>query len=89
VDRNTLDALCQLARLRLDDAETDAFAEKFNGLLSFVERICKYEPNSADTALSSGAQLMLRKDKPQSFGWSPTTQHDYRVPAVINFEGEA
>lgn len=88
VDKASLDDLCELARLRLDAGETEAFVQKFEGLLAFVEAIREYEPVSGEPPLTSGERLLPRKDNPQDFAWPRGTRHDYRVPRIINFEGE-
>lgn len=88
VERAALDNLCQLARLRLDDAETEQFAQKFESLLGFVASMQDYQPRSAEPPLTSAAHLDLRKDNPQAFPWASGTKHSYQVPMIINFEEE-
>lgn len=88
MERDTLEALCGLARLRLDTAETEAFQQKFEGLLNFVERIREYEAQSEEPPLTTGSRLEPRPDAPQRFAWPQGTQHEFRVPKIINFEGE-
>jgi Asp-tRNA(Asn)/Glu-tRNA(Gln) amidotransferase C subunit len=88
MDRALLGTLCELSRLRLDAAEADAFAQKFEGLLHFVERVQSYEPQSSAPPLTAGSHVELRKDVEAPFPWPAGTVHDYRVPKVIDFEGE-
>jgi Asp-tRNA(Asn)/Glu-tRNA(Gln) amidotransferase C subunit len=88
VDRALLGTLCELSRLRLDAAEADAFAEKFSGLLHFVERVQTYQPQSDAPPLTAGEHVELRQDSRRDWPWPAGTKHDYRVPKVIDFEGE-
>jgi Asp-tRNA(Asn)/Glu-tRNA(Gln) amidotransferase C subunit len=83
-----LGTLCELSRLRLDADETEAFAEKFAGLLHFVDRVQSYEPQSAAPPATAGERLELRGDVERDCAWPRGTIHDYRVPKVIDFEGE-
>lgn len=78
--------LCGLARLRLDDAEKEAFAAKFERLLGFVEHVQTAELD--DVSVTDSTVLDLRRDITQDFNWPAGSQHDYRVPKVIDFEGE-
>jgi Asp-tRNA(Asn)/Glu-tRNA(Gln) amidotransferase C subunit len=88
VDSATLNELCGLARLRLDAAEAEAFAAKFDGLLAFVDKIREYEPQSSEPPLTTGEALRLRPDSALRFKWPDGTHHAFRVPRIINFEGE-
>jgi len=88
VDRALLGNLCELSRLRLDADEADAFAEKFSSLLQFVDRVQSYVPQGDGPPLTAGAHVELRPDVEREFEWPPGTMHSYRVPKVIDFEGE-
>ena len=83
-----LDNLCGLARLRLAADEADAFADKFGRLLEFVERTQAYQPASAEPPHTSAEAVELRKDVELDFAWPEAVRHDYRVPKIIDFEGE-
>jgi Asp-tRNA(Asn)/Glu-tRNA(Gln) amidotransferase C subunit len=89
VDRELLDNLCGLARLRLDPPEVAAFAEKFGRLLEFVQRTQSYEPLSTGPPHTSSESLVARKDVEVDFTWPRPASHDYRVPRIIDFEGES
>jgi Asp-tRNA(Asn)/Glu-tRNA(Gln) amidotransferase C subunit len=88
VDRALLGTLCELSRLRLDANEADAFAEKFSNLLHFVERVQSYTPQTDAPPLTSGEHVELRQDVERNWPWPAGTGHAYRVPKVIDFEGE-
>jgi aspartyl/glutamyl-tRNA(Asn/Gln) amidotransferase C subunit len=86
MEAELLENLCGLARLRLDAAEKEAFAAKFERLLGFVELVQATELK--DVPVVDAAVLELRRDIEQDFSWSTGWKRDYRVPKVIDFEGE-
>jgi aspartyl/glutamyl-tRNA(Asn/Gln) amidotransferase C subunit len=88
VEAELLENLCALARLRLDAEEKEAFASKFERLLGFVEQVqATSVPGDAGEAHDTPI-LDLRRDIETDFGWPASWRHDYRVPKVIDFEGE-
>jgi aspartyl/glutamyl-tRNA(Asn/Gln) amidotransferase C subunit len=89
VDTKTLRHLCALARLELSASEEADFSAKFDRLLAFVEQVRSFDPGDSQAELSAIERLELRRDTPESFAWPEGARHDYRVPQVINFEGEA
>jgi Asp-tRNA(Asn)/Glu-tRNA(Gln) amidotransferase C subunit len=86
MEAELLENLCGLARLRLDEAEKTAFAAKFGRLLEFVEHVQGAEFD--DPPVTDSQVLELRRDIELDFEWPAGWKHDYRVPKVIDFEGE-
>ncbi|MEZ5339763.1 MAG: hypothetical protein R3F46_16065 [bacterium] len=79
--------LCNLARLRLDERETADFERKFASMLAMVDSLSRWEPADAGLAGVDGG-LQLRPDSVRDYEWPEGTVHDYRVPMIIDFEGE-
>lgn len=76
-----------LAKLELSTEEEVDFSAKFDRLLAFVEQVKSFDA-VRDGKLSALARLDLRRDNPVVFEWPEGTRHDYRVPQVIQTEGE-
>ena len=89
MDRHTFTHLCQLARLELTDREAGEFEAKFQRLLGFVEKLLEYTPVSTGAPMTLADKLELRRDFIEPFEWPEDTVHNYRVPAVIDFEGDS
>lgn len=79
--------LCELARLRLDEREMKDFEQKFSRMLEMVDSLAQWEPEDSKLASVEGG-LELRPDRPESYEWPEGTVHDYRVPTIIDFEGD-
>ncbi|MCB1220926.1 MAG: hypothetical protein H7A35_12330 [Planctomycetales bacterium] len=79
--------LCGLARLRLDEREAADFERKFNSMLKMVDSLNQWEPQDSKLAGIDGG-LQLRPDKVVEYVWPEGTVHDYRVPTIIDFEGD-
>lgn len=88
MDRRSFDHLCELARLELQPDELVEFERKFKRLLGFVEQVQNYNPESSGPPLTLAERLAPRKDAPRDFPWLEGRKHDYRVPTVIDFEGD-
>lgn len=88
MDRRSFEHLCELARLELDPSEVVEFERKFKRLLGFVEQVQNYTPASSGPPLTLSDKVELRRDAPRDFPWMPGRKHDYRVPTIIDFEGE-
>jgi Asp-tRNA(Asn)/Glu-tRNA(Gln) amidotransferase C subunit len=88
MDHDLFEHLCGLARLRLDEAEVQEFEAKFARLLEMVESLAAWEPGDAEDAASQAAGLKLRQDTAADYVWPPDTRHSYKVPMIIDFEGE-
>jgi len=88
MDRKAFEHLCNLARLELSADETAEFEHKFERLLEFVDQCQQYEPASREAPLTLKDNVELRKDHSQGFEWPEGTAHEYRVPKIIDFEGE-
>ena len=81
--------LCGLASLRLDETEVQEFEAKFKRMLEMVDSLAAWEAqdSAADSRLTHG--LTLRTDIPVDYVWPQGTVHDYRVPMIIDFEGDS
>ena len=86
MDRRSFDHLCELARLELKPEELVEFERKFKRLLGFVEQVQNYTPTSSGPPLTLCEHVNLRRDTTQDFRWPSGRKHDYRVPAIIDFE---
>ena len=80
--------LCELARLRLDDQEAQDLERKFNRMLEMVDSLAAWEPRDSKSA-GDGKGLELRQDIVRAYEWPEGTKHSYRVPTIIDFEGDA
>lgn len=89
VDTRTLRHLCALAKLELAASEEADFSAKFDRLLAFVEQVQSSEPGTGEAVLSAIEKVELRSDLPRAFTWPDGFLHDYRVPLVINTDGES
>lgn len=89
MDRHTFTHLCQLARLELTDHEVGEFEAKFQRLLGFVDKLLEYAPESTGTPMTLADKVELRRDNVEPFDWPEDMVHDYRVPQVIDFEGDS
>jgi Asp-tRNA(Asn)/Glu-tRNA(Gln) amidotransferase C subunit len=88
MDRRSFDHLCELARLELKPDELVEFERKFKRLLGFVEQVQRFTPSSSGPPMTLIERLEPRKDASQAFDWPEGKAHDYRVPTVIDFEGD-
>ncbi len=87
MDHELFKHLCELARLRLDEREAQDLERKFNRMLEMVDSLAAWEPQ--DSTLSSAAGgLQLRPDIARDYEWPEATKHEFRVPMIIDFEGE-
>jgi Asp-tRNA(Asn)/Glu-tRNA(Gln) amidotransferase C subunit len=89
MDRAALEHLCALSRLQLSADELIEFERKFARLLEFVEITQYYEPKSEGPPLTLLPQVDLRRDHSSPFEWPDSAAHDYRVPQIIDFEGDS
>lgn len=89
VEPQTLRQLSALAKLELSAEEEADFSAKFDRLLAFVEQVQAFDPGEAPAELAAVERLDLRRDTPVPFEWPAETRHEYRVPQVINFEGDS
>ena len=89
MERETLEHLCTLARLQLSAEEIAEFEQKFARLLEFVEQTQYYKPKSEGPPLTLVQQVDLRRDQIVHFDWPDETAHSYRVPRIIDFEGDS
>jgi Asp-tRNA(Asn)/Glu-tRNA(Gln) amidotransferase C subunit len=88
MDLRSLEHLCGLARIELSADEVKEFEGKFKRLIGFVDLLRAYEPRGDEDALAMSGSLLLREDTEQAFSWPEGTRHNYRVPQIIDFEGE-
>ena len=64
--------LAQLARLHLNDAETDQFAAEISAILGYVEQLQKADlDNLTPTHQVTGLTNVMRKDEIKDYGVSP------------------
>lgn len=89
MERKAFDYLCNLARLELEPGAVAEFEAKFERLLEFVEQVRDYTPVTSGPPLTLIDRVELRLDASAPFDWPDDAVHDYRVPAVIDFEGGA
>jgi Asp-tRNA(Asn)/Glu-tRNA(Gln) amidotransferase C subunit len=89
MDRRAFEKLCELARLELSADELAEFEHKFRRLLDFVEQLRAYTPRTEGPPLTLADRVELRRDMPQPFDWPEDFVHDYRVPKIIDFEGDS
>lgn len=88
MDRKTFEHVCALARIRLDDDDFRDFERKFHQLLEFVDQIHSHESASGTTPLTLHESVTPRRDNSRIFDWEDT-EHNYNVPKIIDFEGDA
>jgi Asp-tRNA(Asn)/Glu-tRNA(Gln) amidotransferase C subunit len=89
MDRRSFEHLCELARLELGPDELVEFERKFKRLLGFVEQVQNYTPANSGPPLTLSERVDPRRDAPRDFPWPAGRAHDYRVPAIIDFEGDS
>jgi Asp-tRNA(Asn)/Glu-tRNA(Gln) amidotransferase C subunit len=87
MERKAFEHLCNLARLELDPGAIAEFEAKFERLLEFVEQVQTYKPVTSGPPLTLVDRVELRLDATAPFNWPEDALHDYRVPAIIDFEG--
>lgn len=88
MDHDLFEHLCGLARLRLDEAEVQEFEAKFARLLEMVDSLSTWEAQDSAAADGQMSGLKLRQDVAVDYVWPEGTQHVYKVPMIIDFEGE-
>ena len=89
MDHELFKHLCELARLRLDEADEQEFEAKFTRLLEMVDSLAAWEPQDGTGDSGQGPRLQLRSDTAVPFSWPLDTLLDYRVPMIIDFEGDS
>jgi Asp-tRNA(Asn)/Glu-tRNA(Gln) amidotransferase C subunit len=89
MDRRSFDHLCELARLELKPEELVEFERKFKRLLGFVDQVQSYTPESSGPPLTLCDRLEPRRDSARGFDWPAGRRHDYKSPAIIDFEGDS
>jgi Asp-tRNA(Asn)/Glu-tRNA(Gln) amidotransferase C subunit len=87
MERHAFNHLCMLARLELAPAELAEFEAKFERLLQFVEQVQNYTPVTQGPPMTLSDRVDLRLDSTAPFDWPDDYTHDYKVPAIIDFEG--
>lgn len=87
MERSAFNHLCLLARLELDPVEFSEFEAKFERLLEFVDQVQAYTPVTTGPPMTLAERVELRRDASAPFDWPDDATHNYRVPAIIDFEG--
>jgi aspartyl-tRNA(Asn)/glutamyl-tRNA(Gln) amidotransferase subunit C len=67
--REDIVQLARLARLRLSEAEVDAFTQEISAILSYVEQLSAVDTKGLEpTYQVTGLTNVMRKDEPYDYG---------------------
>lgn len=92
IDKATAAKIARLARIRLDDAQTESFAGELSGILNWVEQLGEVDTeNVTPLANVNAMQLKRRKDEVTDGGCQDkvlanapeTTEGFFVVPKVV------